>query len=55
MSGMYFVKGLGVGMVAGATVALIAMPKKKAEKNNCGKAIKTIGEIIDNIADTITH
>ena len=55
MSGMYFLKGLGVGMVAGATVALVAMPKKKAQKNICGKAIKTVGDIIDDIADNLTH
>ena len=55
MSGMYFLKGVGVGRVAGATAALLVMPKKQQKPTACGKAIKTVSEIIDSIADTLTH
>ncbi len=49
MSGMYFMKGVGVGMVAGAAVAVLAMPKKKKPQTAYKKAIKTVGDIIDDI------
>ncbi len=55
MSNMYFLKGVGIGMIAGATAALVAMPKKKASKNTAGRALKSIGEIIEGITETITH
>lgn len=46
------VKGLAIGMVAGATVgALVAMPKKRGSA--MGKMLKTAGHIVENISDAI--
>ncbi len=47
-----FAKGIAIGMIAGGTVgAIVAMPKKKASA--AGKFLKTAGNIIENISDTL--
>ena len=44
-----FMAGLGVGMAAGAVLEAVMMPKKKG-KCASGKMMRSIGDIIDNIA-----
>ncbi len=50
---MNVVKGVGLGMIAGATVAVVGerMMKtdKKQMKKNAGKAIRAMGEVIDGV------
>ena len=50
---MNVVKGVGLGMIAGATVAVVGerMMKtdKKQMKKNAGKAIRDMGEVIDGV------
>ena len=53
MSDMRFVRGMCVGLVAGAAVGVALMPKKKNGKNVAGKALKTAGEKLDQITDAI--
>ena len=51
MNNMSFVKGMGVGLMVGSMVSVAVMPKKK--KMNIGKAIKSMGDVMDNIAGTL--
>ncbi len=51
MNNMSFVKGMGVGLMVGSMVGMIAAPRKK--KFNIGKALKSMGDVVDNVADTI--
>lgn len=45
---------IGVGMIAGAAVSMVAMPKKTKLKAAANKAVKTAGQIVDGISDTIS-
>ena len=51
MNNMSFIKGMGVGLMVGSMVGMVAIPKKK--KVNIGKAIKSMGDVMDNIAGTL--
>ena len=53
MSNMAFIKGLGIGMAAGMAVAFMATPKKKGGKSMAGKAIKALGDIVENVSDAL--
>jgi len=54
LSGYYFLKGLGVGAAVGATVALIAVPKRNHGRTKVGNAVRSFSEIIDTIANTVS-
>ena len=46
-----FMRGVAVGVAAGAVIGMVAMPKKKNHgKKMVGKALKTAGELIDNVS-----
>ena len=51
MNNMSFIKGMGVGLAVGSMVGMMAMPKKK--KINVGKALKSMGDVMDNVAGAI--
>ena len=60
MNGMSFAKGIGVGIIVGSTVSMaVASSTSKQKKypnkknNVVGKALRTMGEIVDNIGDSI--
>ena len=56
MNTMNFVKGVGVGLVVGSAVGMaVASPQKKNgnKQNVVGKALKTMGDIVENIGDSI--
>lgn len=47
-----FLKGIGVGMVAGAAVGAALMPKKKTSlKKAAGRAMKTMGQVMEELSD----
>ena len=46
---MELVKGIGIGMVAGAAIGMLVVPKKKSKPSMVGKAVKAAGEVIDNV------
>ncbi|MDR0937596.1 MAG: hypothetical protein LBM98_13050 [Oscillospiraceae bacterium] len=58
MSGYYFLKGAGIGAVAGLAIGLALSPKRDKKVSEArrfaGKAIRTFGDIADAIANTIT-
>lgn len=47
-----FAKGMGLGMVAGAALGAAMAPKKKRSvKKAAGKAMKTMGQVMENLSD----
>ena len=54
MSDMRFVRGVCIGMIAGAAVGAAVMPKKKVVKNSfAGKAIRTASEVLNQVSDVL--
>lgn len=53
---MNFAKGVGVGVVVGSAVAMaVVAPQKKTNKKNVvSKALRTMGDVIENIGDSIS-
>lgn len=50
-----FAWGLGVGMVAGVVVDMVASPWPKARKTTVGKAMQRMGNAVDSAMDGIGH
>lgn len=42
-----FILGMGIGLVAGAAIGMMTPQKKK--KSVAGKAIKAVGEVVENM------
>ncbi|MBR7082006.1 MAG: hypothetical protein IKI49_04805 [Oscillospiraceae bacterium] len=51
---MDIVKGIGIGMVAGAALGMLVAPKKKSKANMVGNAVKAAGEVISNITGVLS-
>lgn len=50
-----FMRGMGLGMAAGAALGMALAPKKKKTnlKKAAGRAIKSVGEVVENITDAM--
>ena len=49
-----FIAGIGMGMVAGAALGMAMTGTRKREiKRAADKAIKAVGEVVDNLSDTM--
>lgn len=48
-----FIKGVGVGMIAGAAAAFAMPLKKPMKKTVAGKALKAAGDIVENISEAM--
>ncbi len=47
-----FVKGMGLGMLAGTALGAAVAPKKKTNmKKAAGKAMKTVGQVMETISE----
>jgi gas vesicle protein len=55
MSGS-FLKGIGVGIVAGTAIAMMISPpdKKKMMHSGAGRVVKALGDIVEGIADAMS-
>jgi len=51
MNNMSFIKGIGVGAVMGAAAGMVMAPRKN--KLNLGKALKSMGGMVDNITSSL--
>ena len=47
-----FLIGMGLGMLAGGAAGIAMMPKKR-RKNELGKALSSIGDVIESVTDAI--
>ncbi|MEQ2444789.1 hypothetical protein WMO64_15125 [Pseudoflavonifractor sp. CLA-AP-H29] len=49
-----FIAGIGMGMVAGAALGMAMTGTRKREiKRAADKAIKAVGEVVENLSDTM--
>lgn len=48
-----FAKGIGLGMLAGAALGAAMMPRKASMKKTAGKAMKSMGQAMDNLSDEL--
>ena len=49
---MGFIKGIGAGLIAGAVVSAVGANKMKSNrrfKKRAGKALRTMGQVVDNV------
>ena len=47
-----FAKGMGLGVLAGAALGAALMPRKKhSVKKAAGKAMKTVGQVMENLSE----
>lgn len=53
MNNKQFFKGIGLGMVTGAAIGMALAPRPKSMKSAAGKAIKAVGDVVENIAENI--
>ena|GEM_PF-781241 len=53
MTDMRFVRGVCIGLIAGAAVGATLMPRRKNNKNVASKALRTAGEVLEQITDAI--
>ena len=44
---------VGLGVVAGAALGLALAPKKQHKKSPAGKALKAVGEVVENFSEAI--
>ena len=51
MNNMTFFKGMGLGIMVGSMVGMVAAPRTR--KFNIGRALKSMGDVVDSVADTI--
>ena len=52
MNNMSFFKGIGLGVMVGSVVGMITAPKKQ-KASRIGKAIRSVGDAVENIAGGI--
>lgn len=55
MNGHPFLKGIGLGMMAGAAVGATVMKNEKAIKNSAQKTVKQMGKLAEDAADTVIN
>ena len=48
---MNFLRGMGIGFVVGSAIGVSVAPQRKS-KNAVGKALRTVGEVIENLSGT---
>ena len=48
-----FFIGMGIGAALGGAVGLSMMSKKKNPKNIVGRTLKTMGEVVDAVSDSM--
>ena len=53
MDNSNFLKGLGVGMVVGSAVGMMMHGSKPDNKNAWAKAIKSMGEVVENVSGVL--
>jgi predicted ribosome-associated RNA-binding protein Tma20 len=46
---------MGAGLAVGVAIGMAMMPKKKTKGTTSGKLIKTVGDIVDNVSEYMSH
>lgn len=50
-----FLRGVGLGMLAGAVVGIMVSPGKNEIKRTANKAVQAVGNAADTISEAIQH
>lgn len=50
-----FMRGVGLGMLAGAVVGMMVSPGKNEIKQTANKAVQAVSNAADNISNAINH
>ena len=53
MNSMGFLKGMGAGLLVGACVGMVVAPDKRARKRQIGRAVKAMGQIMEDFSGYI--
>lgn len=53
MSTMDFIRGIGVGVIAGGTIGMAMASNKKRHRKSKNNAMKTIGTVMENVSDVL--
>ena len=53
MKSISFIKGVGAGIVVGAVIGASFVPDKKHSKKMLGKAIRAMGDVLDDITEAV--
>ncbi|WP_202621143.1 hypothetical protein [Pseudoflavonifractor sp. 524-17] len=48
-----FLEGIGLGLVAGAALTMAAAPKKNELKRKARKAMRSVGDLADDLTDSM--
>ena len=48
-----FVKGIGVGILLGSAVGMVMPRRKMTRKRAIGKALRTVGGVIENVSEAM--
>ena len=48
-----FFKGIGAGMLMGAAVGMAIMPSRRFRKRKIGKAVKSLGQVVEDVMDAV--
>ena len=48
-----FLKGMGLGVLAGAAVSAVMVPKKKQIERTAKKAMRTVGGLAEDLTDSM--
>lgn len=51
----HFMRGVGLGMLAGAVVGMVVSPGKKELKRTANKAVQAVSTAADNISDAMNR
>ncbi|MCD8374183.1 MAG: hypothetical protein LUC20_03670 [Oscillospiraceae bacterium] len=51
MSCMNFLKGIGAGLMVGACIGMVFKPNKKHSKKMMSRAVRAVGDVIDEFAE----
>ena len=56
MNAKNFAKGVGIGMVVGSAIGMTvsAVNKKSSKQHKMGRALKTVGDIVENIGSAFS-
>ena len=55
MAHNHFMRGVGLGMLAGAVVGMMVSPGKKELKRTANKAVQAVGTAADSISEAINR
>lgn len=54
MTNQRFWRGVGMGILAGTAIGMVSAPRRKTNmRRTMGRAIKTVGEIVENASDAM--